>query len=188
MLCLKLATVLVSISGALALWPIPTSLQTGNTTIKLSAGFKITVNLPRAPSDLHDAIERTASFLRNDKLGRLVVGRGESDRTQVQKAKRLSTLTLSLEHGATTRSISEESMLPIGTRLEGYSLHLPSDGSPASLTANSTLGLLRGLTTFEQLWYALDDDIYTLEAPVSITDSPAYVSLTLDPPGVKLRY
>ena len=52
---------------------------------------------------------------------------------------------------------------------------MPADGSSAILIANSTLGLFRGLTTFEQLWYYFDGDIYTLEAPVQISDAPAYV-------------
>jgi hypothetical protein len=57
-------------------------------------------------------------------------------------------------------------------------LHVPSDGSPATLSANSTLGLLRGLTTFEQLWYDLDGAAtYTLEAPITISDAPAFVCI-----------
>jgi len=32
-------------------------------------------------------------------------------------------------------------------------LSVPDSGADASLTANTALGLLRGLTTFEQLWY-----------------------------------
>lgn len=32
-----------------------------------------------------------------------------------------------------------------------------------------------GLTTFSQLWYQLNDNTYTLQSPVTITnDSPAY--------------
>jgi hexosaminidase len=53
-------------------------------------------------------------------------------------------------------------------------LTVPADGSAATLKANSTLGLFRGLTTFGQLWYDLDNMTYTIEAPISITDAPAY--------------
>jgi hexosaminidase len=60
-------------------------------------------------------------------------------------------------------------------RVEAYSLTVPEDGSAATLKASSTLGLLRGLTTFGQLWYEFDDVIYTLETPLQIEDSPAYV-------------
>ena len=85
-------------------------------------------------------------------------------------------MQVSLVDGATLRNITEEARLPIGNRSEEYALTVPADGSSATLTANSTLGLLRGLTTFEQLWYQYSGQIYTIEAPISITDSPAYVS------------
>ncbi|EJU02943.1 N-acetylhexosaminidase [Dacryopinax primogenitus] len=57
------------------------------------------------------------------------------------------------------------------------------------LQANTTLGLFRGLTTFTQLWYSTGgvastypyasffpgaSMVYTVQAPVMITDSPAY--------------
>ena len=41
------------------------------------------------------------------------------------------------------------------------------DGSTATLTANSTLGLFRGLTTFTQLFYERSGQIYAVEAPIS---------------------
>lgn len=74
-------------------------------------------------------------------------------------------------------SIAEESVKEITSRSEGYTLSIPADGSSAVLTANSTLGLFRGLTTFEQLWYYYSGTIYTLEAPIQITDEPAFVSV-----------
>ncbi|OBZ71292.1 Beta-hexosaminidase 2 [Grifola frondosa] len=120
------------------------------------------------------AVSRTTSHIRNDKLERLVVGRGSSDSSKIQHAMVLESLELSLSHGSNVRSIAEEASQAIGTRSEGYTLLVPADGSSALLSANSTLGLLRGLTTFEQLWYEWSGDTYTLEAPISIADSPAY--------------
>lgn len=163
-------------SPVLALWPIPRSLQTGNTTLKLSGDFKINLDFRGAPQDLQEAVSRTSAFLQNDKLGRLVVGRGESDQATVQNAKQLRSLSLSLGGTSRAMSVAEEAVLPLGTRSEEYTLRVPSDGSTATLLANSTLGLFRGLTTFEQLWYYLDGEIYMTDAPISITDSPAYVS------------
>ncbi|KAH9850196.1 N-acetylhexosaminidase [Lenzites betulinus] len=162
------------VSGVLALWPLPRSLETGTSALKLASNFDIQVDVAHAPSDLSDAISRTKSFLKNDKLGRLVVGRGAADQSALQKAGSLRTLRLSLAQGSPVRSITDEARLAIGTRSEGYALHIPSDGSSATLTANSTLGLLWGLTTFSQLWYEASGEVYTVEAPVSITDSPAY--------------
>ena len=172
----SLLLALAPLCGVVGLWPQPRSLQTGSTTLKLASNFDINVNVQHAPSDLSDAVSRTKSFLKNDKLGRLVVGRGSSDSGALKTAKSLKTLQLSLSKGATVRSITEESRLAPGTRSEEYILDIPADGSTATLTANSTLGLLRGLTTFSQLFYEYSGQIYTVEAPISITDAPAYVS------------
>ena len=101
------------------------------------------------------------------------------------------------------REIAVEARARIEEREEGYWLDVPADGSGAVLSARSTLGLFRGLNTFAQLWFtyggdedadsdggaldrdgdggAEDDDggvvVYTLSAPVTIQDSPAYVSV-----------
>ncbi|PIL35146.1 hypothetical protein GSI_02935 [Ganoderma sinense ZZ0214-1] len=165
---------LAPVGGVFGLWPQPRSLETGSTALKLASTFDIHVDIQHAPSDLSAAISRTKSFLKNDKLGRLVVGRGSSDSGTLKQANALKTLQLSLSEGATVRSITEEARLAIGTRSEEYVLSIPADGSAATLTANSTLGLFRGLTTFTQLFYEWSGQIYTVEAPISITDSPAY--------------
>ncbi|PSS34074.1 hypothetical protein PHLCEN_2v1868 [Hermanssonia centrifuga] len=161
----------------LCLWPIPRSLSTGSTALTLANSFDIDIKIPNAPSDLTAAVSRSKSFLRTDRLERLVVGRGSGDASAVQHAKQISSLILSLTPGSKVQSIADEAILQIGSRREEYSLHIPSDGSSATLTANSTLGLLRGLTTFEQLWYDFNGQAtYTLEAPISISDSPAFIN------------
>lgn len=171
--------------SAFALWPIPRSLQTGTTLVKLSSGFDIHVNgISKVPQDLQDAISRTKTRLRSDKLQRLVVGRGAIDSAALTHAPSLSKLTLSLtpSAGGTVNSIMQEATKDIEKRSESYSLTLPSsNGGTATITANSSLGLFRGLTTFEQLWY--DDSTgvtYFFQAPVTITnDFPAYVCKTI---------
>ncbi|KAI0793019.1 N-acetylhexosaminidase [Irpex lacteus] len=163
------------IPGITCLWPIPRSLQTGNTSLILSSSFSIDIQVQDAPADLQEAAERTRSYLKNDKLGRLVVGRGLSDLPSLHGAKVLKSLRLILaENAGKARSISSEAILPIGSRSEEYNLTVPSTGDVAVLTANSTLGILRGLTTFEQLWYTVDDTVYTIEAPINVVDSPAF--------------
>ncbi|EKM49790.1 glycoside hydrolase family 20 protein [Phanerochaete carnosa HHB-10118-sp] len=165
-----------------ALWPIPRQLETGSTPLVLASDFKID-NLDSPPSDLGAAVARTLDHLSTDKLERLVVGRASADKAAVQDAKALPSLVLAVPQGAKVNSIADEAIMPLGSRSEEYTLTIPSDGSPATLTANSTLGLFRGLTTFEQFWYDLDGAAtYTLEAPVSITDFPAfpYRGLMLD--------
>ena len=173
---LSLLLALAPAGGVFGLWPQPRSLETGSTALKLASNFDIQVNVQHAPSDLSAAVSRTRSFLKNDKLGRLVVGRGSSDSGALNQAKALKTLQLSLSKGAAVRSIAEEARREIGTRSEEYVLSIPADGSEAALTANSTLGLFRGLTTFTQLFYEWSGLVYTVEAPIAITDAPAYVS------------
>ncbi|KAG6372748.1 glycoside hydrolase superfamily [Boletus reticuloceps] len=162
-----------------ALWPIPATLSTGNTALVLSSNFYFDVAVQNAPADLHNAVQQAQYYLENDKLGCLVVGRGANDSAVLTNAKSLPSLKLTLSSGATVNPIATESVKPLGMRSEEYVLTVPADGSPATLSANSMLGLYRGLTTFGQMWYYYGGKTYTLEAPISITDVPAYV-LTVD--------
>lgn len=165
---------LIGASGVWALWPIPASLETGTSALTLPSSFAIDVAVPNAPWDLLQAVAQTQSYLENDKLGRLVVGRGANDSHAIQNGTPLSGLKLTLAEGSQVASISSEAVKPLGTRSEEYTLVIPQDGSQATLTANSTLGLYRGLTTFTQLWYYYNDVVYTLLAPITIVDEPAY--------------
>lgn len=159
-----------------ALWPQPRSFTAGSSAILLAKNFDISIpGLQNPPADLRDAITRTKGFLQNDKLERLVVGRGAADASIVSNAKSLSKLTLTLGGNGTALSITSEAQKPLGSRDEAYVLTVPSDGSGATLSANSTLGLFRGLTTFSQLWYESQGSTYALDVPISIQDSPAYV-------------
>jgi len=176
------------LTPALALWPIPTSLHTGSTALRLDPNFSIQVQVPSAPSDLSDAVSRTANYLKTDKLQRLVVGRGANQSAAISGSKVLKTLQLSLFPGAHVTSISSAAVADISLRDESYTLTIPSDGSVAHLQANSTLGLFRGLTTFGQLWYSLGDNTYTVEAPITIKDAPAFVRKTKCPPSYRLSH
>ncbi|CAK5271181.1 unnamed protein product [Mycena citricolor] len=157
-----------------ALWPLPSSLATGTTPLKLAHSFDIHIALPHPPADLAAAVSRTKGFLVKDKLAALVVDRGASSANAISHAKSLPALTLTLTKGAAVNSISAEAIAPIEQRDEGYTLLVPADGTGATLSANSTLGLFRGLATFEQIWFELDGNTYTLEAPFTIADKPAY--------------
>ncbi|KAG2139125.1 glycoside hydrolase family 20 protein [Suillus bovinus] len=161
-------------SGVQALWPIPTTLETGLTALKVSPEFYFDVQIEGAPSDLRDAVAQSQYYLENDDFRRLVVDRGANDTIALASAMTLSKLTLSLASGACAQPISLEAVKPLGTRSEEYALTIPADGSAATLTANSTLGLYRGLTTFNQIFYHFEGVTYTLLAPIAITDAPAY--------------
>lgn len=179
MLLSAVVALLVAADSAYALWPLPQHLSTGTTALKLSPSFDIKLSgISGAPQDLLDAITRTKTYLKTDKLQILTVDRGASSAGAISAAKLLKSLTISFEgsaKGKKVRSISDEAVDALESRVEGYSLTVPADGSAATLTANSTLGLFRGLTTFGQLWYDLKGTTYTLEAPYQIVDAPAYV-------------
>ena len=153
----------------------------GTTPLRLAPSFSISASFSGAPVDLNSAITRTEGYLKSDKLGRLVPGRGVGDQVLLTGAHELTSLKLELTASPTSKakrqisSITEEAQKPVGERDEGYSLSIPSSGGAATLSANSTLGLLRGLTTFGQLWYTFQETTYLLEAPLKIDDSPAFV-------------
>jgi len=198
---------LVAFAPVQALWPIPRGLTTGTSPLTLADGFSIDLTAIRnPPGDLEDAVGRTRRYLYEDKLYRLVVGRGPGSGVLLGTAKKLNRLYLELNgsNGAAatvsmpleynfmelqagrlsmdimkqTRapSISDVTALSVEERDESYRLRIPADGSDATLVANTTLGLLRGLTTFGQVWYQYDRWIYTVEAPFDIVDEPYYVS------------
>ena len=160
-----------------ALWPQPRTLQEGTTPLRLSGGFEITIDgsVHNAPTDLHAAVESAKSYITSDKLERLVVGRGSVDAQAVSKAKSLSKLTLLMGKGAAVHPIATEAQKAPEARDEAYVLDVPEDGTTATLSANTTLGLFRGLTTFTQMFFYNDGTNYLLNAPVHIEDSPAYV-------------
>ena len=172
---ISLSVLLIAPSIVTAVWPLPKQFSTGTTPLQLSCSFQITLQgVKNAPQDLRDAVSRTSLYLENDKLQALVIDRGASSANVIKSAKILQSLTLSL-FSNTTRSITAETLDDVESRMETYSLIVPADGSGATLKANSTLGLFRGLTTFEQLWYDWQGTTYTLQAPFDIVDAPAYV-------------
>ena len=169
---LLLFVTLFSNTAVEALWPQPRYIMTGSKALRLHEGFTITVTSNPCP-DLSAAIQWTTDYLRTDRLGRLVVGRGSADASVIKDAAQLRTMTVTLGLGAKT--IAEGATAPLERRDESYALLVPADGSPAILTANSALGVYRGLTTFSQLWYTHQQDIYALDLPITIEDSPVYV-------------
>lgn len=174
------AAALLWATPSLAVWPNPKAMTTGSSFLKLSPSFTVNLAVPNAPSDLAAAVARTKSFIATDKLERLVPGRGSADSAKIAAAKSLSRLTVTLAAGSAVTSISSEAVKPLASRVESYNLTVPADGTAATLTAKTSLGLLRGLTTFEQLWYTLGNATYAVGAPIAIQDAPAFVRLTCD--------
>lgn len=188
---LRLFLCTISVVGeAIAIWPIPRFLSTGSSAVKLSSSFAVHIDVPHAPKDLSDAVSRSKSRLQTDSFQRLVLGGASQDAAAVRTAHELDTLSLVLTPGSSIRTVSEETTSPINAKDESYTLSIPTQQAQAVLTANSTLGLLRGLTTFEQLWYDFNGTKYLLDAPINIIDEPAFVSFrrsALDPYWIVTR-
>ncbi|KAL5523179.1 NAG1_1 [Sanghuangporus sanghuang] len=172
--------VLLLALDAYAIWPRPRSMSSGTQALRLSPNFTVTPTFdPSNASDIASAIMRMQALIQSDKLGRLVVGRGSSDASAIQTADELDSLELSL-NGANSSgpgsisNIATEAQKPLSERDESYTLMIPSDGSAATLSANTSLGLFRGLTTFSQLWYDFDGVTYTVNVPMVIEDAPAF--------------
>ena len=170
-----LFTICVVGHPVVALWPLPRALRATDSLLKLSTEFEIHIQFKAPPSDLRAAITRTKSRLFSDKLQRLVLGRGSTDGDYLRDAHALVSLELFLNPGCPARSIADETNQPIEAKSESYSLFVPADNSSAIINANSTLGLFRGLTTFEQLWYDYQGTKYTLQGGMKIDDEPAFV-------------
>ncbi|EJC98416.1 uncharacterized protein FOMMEDRAFT_31874 [Fomitiporia mediterranea MF3/22] len=96
-------------------------------------------------------------YLHNDKLQPLNVDRGVSLAGIISFSPQLTSLQLYLTDASSGTTISEEVVKPPKERDESYSLNIPAEGGEAKLTANTTLGLFRGLTTFGQLCFLVDD-------------------------------
>jgi hexosaminidase len=167
---------IILLTPVFAIWPRPQNMTSGTTPLRLSPRFSIKFS-HRVPKDLSDAAQRTTQFLRTDRLQALVPDRGASSSSIIHSANALRTLTVHLApSNGEIASLTEEVMKGVGEQDETYCLEVPTDGSTAILSVNTALGVFRGLTTFEQLWYDLDGLTYTLHAPVLINDAPAYVS------------
>ncbi|KAI0364269.1 N-acetylhexosaminidase [Pilatotrama ljubarskyi] len=159
---------------ASAVWPIPRSLSVGTSPLKLSSHFAVRLHIHAPPPDLLSAVSRTRARLHSDRFERLVLGRASADASALEGAPVLSSLTVTLRAGSPIRTIAEEATRSVDAKSESYVLAVTGNPPSATLSANSTLGLLRGLTTFEQLWYDSEGTKYLLNAPVMVEDAPAF--------------
>ena len=194
LLGLLAATPLVAgANNKLKVIPIPAKYTSGDDVVCLSSSFSISVSSDGAPEDLKAAISRAQDTVVNTNHTWLTRTQGSeffSDYSAGQAPSCSSTidsLVLSFEgSNGTVSSIFDDATSDIDQRmeLEKYTLSVPSGGQ-ATLKAGSSLGLFRGLSTFQQLSYGLPDSgntVYTPNAPVDITDEPSFAwrSLMLD--------
>lgn len=182
--------------------PLPNKYTIGSEVICLSTDFQINLD-QSAPQDLHDAVGRTVEHLKSLKHQYLSIYHGSDFFPDGASCSTwLSTLSLSFdgdEHSST--SIWEGAIQQPEDRIEWETYHLtiPTNGT-ASLSSATALGLFRGLTTFEALFFYIPEQsdytdqqlsrrwnweggyMYAPFGPYEIWDKPAFGwrSLLLD--------
>lgn len=191
-----------------AVWPVPSgACSAGSTAVLVSDDFEIVFSRSfehqfNVPSDLAASIARATGYLAHDGFRRVVVGRGEEDRPLLRQSHTLSRLELILRPAANgslaLNSLRDEVHKPYEDLNEEYELQIPSESDPGgpgdfvgTLSAETSLGLLRGLQTFVQLVYSLPSSSppsvlvpghweapkplrYILNTPLAINDAPAF--------------
>ena len=139
-------------------WPRPKYVAAGNTSLELGAGFTISCRYAGScPDPIAAAIARYTGIIL---MGAPAVAHASG--------AALTALQVISRHTA---------VLAVGVD-ESYSLDVPSDGSPAVLSAANQWGVLRGLESFAQLvvWQGPDaNDSYIITvAPWSCADVPRF--------------
>ncbi|KAL9937631.1 hypothetical protein V8E36_003176 [Tilletia maclaganii] len=185
-LSLRLTALACALPTALAVWPRPASMSQGDALVKIDTHAFHFHSANTLPDDLADALRRTEAAIREDHMTPLIVGRGEERRSDVEAASLLTGIQVELKPSSAT-SLSDEILQPVEKLDEAYELYIPSDGSDGKLSASSSLGIFRGLATFEQLVYSLPhasssdlDSDSASESTVSASDahlSPTTFSL-----------
>lgn len=165
-------------SGLIGVVPLPSLYTTGNLTICLSSGFSIAFDGKGIPSDLKAAARRTEKQVKQSKHAYLSPLRGAEFLLDGRGCEQyVDTLVLSFTTGTghpAHESIFREAIKPVEVRAELETYKLNVGRGRATMTASSSLGLFRGLATFEQLFYRFDQEIYAPFGPYTIEDRPTF--------------
>jgi hexosaminidase len=152
----------------LTLMPLPNSIQLGNESVLVASpvdGFSMLLQSDSA--DLRAAVARYLSLTFP-----------EAGSTLVRSASRVLSDTAALATSLAVLNITVQDLsapLLLGVD-ESYTLAVPADGSPATLSAGTFYGALRGLESFSQLvQFDYNSGLYFIpSAPILIADAPAF--------------
>ncbi|KAI9738813.1 MAG: N-acetyl-glucosamine-6-phosphate deacetylase [Cirrosporium novae-zelandiae] len=165
-----------------AVWPAPREFSSGNTVLWLSPNFEFTgsqnssigsfTGFDQIDRYSSDALNRCRQDLFEDDFvpWKFHPRNSDFEPTLSNSSVYIKTVTVSQ---ATSSSNSSSHFSTYGD--ESYELNISENGD-ASIAANTTLGVLRALETFKQLFYVLSsrEGIYMPFAPVQIKDSPSF--------------
>ncbi|OCK80135.1 glycoside hydrolase family 20 protein [Lepidopterella palustris CBS 459.81] len=189
---LALLTVLAS-----AIWPIPSSYTSGNTILWIGSDVKVLYNggnevgsityqiEPQLCSNnvttgshitsqiVQFAIQKTYSTIfEKNFVPWKFHPRNSAFEPSNEKEKQKFITSIKLDQLAADPPNIQRPLA--GDVDESYTLSLTEAGE-ATITANSSIGLVRGLTTFTQLFFKHSKaGVYTTLAPVQISDSPKF--------------
>ncbi|KAJ4159899.1 uncharacterized protein LMH87_007836 [Akanthomyces muscarius] len=181
---------LAAVGPVRAIWPIPSEISTGHDVLFLSPDIRVTLNgAPLSPITsrtttnttttlIPDAVARTLDAVFKHGLVPWMLHDANSDYEPAPSSGTATITSLAL------KKTGKDPCRPTFEKMdESYALNLTSAGA-ATITAKTSVGILRGLETFTQLFYqhSSSDGIYTNLAPVSIADAPAmpYRALLVD--------
>lgn len=187
---------------AAAVWPIPSQYSSGNTTLWINSDVKVTYNTlnqvleaPRARFPVHaaDTVPQTASSNSSAGITSQQIVQNAIQRTyttifdqgfvpwkfhprmsdfepSTADKQFISAITLQ----QTTADPADVATPVDDTVDESYTLSVPESGE-VTITAASSIGLIRGLTTFSQLFFKHSGGgAYTNLAPVEVDDAPKF--------------
>ncbi|EFX03281.1 beta-hexosaminidase beta chain precursor [Grosmannia clavigera kw1407] len=186
-----LSFALVVANPVAAVWPIPQNISTGDTTLLINENIAVTYNgvsltythgyeasdIQNSENIVQGGVSRALDAIFQTGLVPWKLHPKNSLSSFEPDLKTSSSLASvhSLVIKQTTLDTTNTTKAKAGTVDESYGLTVSVDGV-ASLTATTSVGVLRGLATFEQLFYAHTSGTawYTPLAPVVIKDAPKY--------------
>ncbi|OAQ90480.1 glycoside hydrolase family 20 [Purpureocillium lilacinum] len=184
------ALVALALGPADALWPIPKAAKTGDKFLFIDQTVKVTYNghrisytagyePPAGPRfNSKDIVQGGVSralgaIFQQGFVPWMLRGRDDKYEPDLHSApsRRIKTLEITQ-----TGNDSTHTFKPLAGQLdESYTLNVTADGK-ASIRAGSSIGVLRALETFSQLFWKHSSGTawYTALAPVSVSDAPKF--------------
>ncbi|KAI1394229.1 glycoside hydrolase family 20 protein [Hypoxylon trugodes] len=182
-----LSCLLLTVTSVQAIWPIPDSVSTGNSTLWIGEVLHVTYNGDRIPwirnyippkftskEIVKGGVSRAVKNILDDNFvpwklyRRLALEKTEPN---LWKPK---TYVSWLEIVQTGKDTAKTFKPLAGDVDESYNLTVSINGK-AKITAVSSTGVLRALETFSQLFFQHSQGpIYTNQAPVQISDAPVF--------------
>jgi hexosaminidase len=184
-LYVKHATPQPSYNGSM-LWPLPVSITTGSNNLTVAAGAAFTFTAVNPSTDLSAAFARISALIFTHDL--------PSDVASVASAAAARARAAAAGAGVAPAAAADPAAaaLPTLSQLvvtvanvsvplqlgvdESYTLTIPGDGSPATLTSATVYGAYYGLQTFSQLVF-WNPDMKTYQvnaAPIVVKDAPRF--------------